>query len=71
MYLKISDVANKLNVTIHTIRYYEKLGLLHVRYFTEQEVQLLQPILEWKELGFSLQQLKLIAKLEKNGLGGK
>lgn len=34
-------------------------------------VQLLQAILEWKELGFSLQQLKLIAKLEKNGLGGK
>lgn len=77
MLLKISEVAEKLNISIHTIRYYEKMGIIRVnrqnniRVFTEQDVRLLQAVLEWKELGFTLEQVKTIAELEKNGLGCK
>lgn len=77
MLLKISEVAEKLNISIHTIRYYEKLGMIQVnrqngiRVFTVQDVKLLRAILEWKELGFTLEQVKTIAALEKNGLGCK
>ncbi|MGC5325739.1 MerR family transcriptional regulator [Brevibacillus sp. SYSU BS000544] len=77
MLLKISEVAEMLNISIHTIRYYEKLGMIQVnrqnsiRVFTEQDVKLLRAILEWKELGFTLEQVKTIAALEKNGLGCK
>lgn len=75
MLLKISEVAKQLNISIHTIRYYEKLGIIQVtrknniRYFSEQDVRLLKALLEWKDLGFTLEQVKLIAQLEKNGLG--
>ncbi|MET3289389.1 UNVERIFIED_CONTAM: DNA-binding transcriptional MerR regulator [Brevibacillus sp. OAP136] len=74
---KIGDVAKQLNLTVPTIRYYEEIGQLQiarknkVREFTPQDIQLLHAIREWKELGFSLNELREIAALEKNGLGCK
>ncbi|MGF7047852.1 putative AdoMet-dependent methyltransferase [Paenibacillus sp. DS2015] len=60
--MKITEVANKLNISARTIRFYEEKGLLFphkqehnlYRTFTEQDIWRLQTIISLREAGMSL-----------------
>ena len=67
--LKIGDFAKKTNVSVKTVRYYDKRGLLKpawidrftgYRYYRLDQVGRLNRILALKDLGFSLEQIKHI-----------
>lgn len=63
---KVSDVASMLNINIETIRYYEKQGLLPeftrsasgYRVFSKEHIIRLRFILEAKDFGFLLKEIK-------------
>jgi DNA-binding transcriptional MerR regulator len=66
--MKIQELADKMGLTIHTIRFYEKEGLLdnrHVRResnnyrnYSEEAVQRLKLIKKFQSIGCSLAELK-------------
>ncbi len=64
----IGDLARMAGVSIRTLRYYDKIGLLkpserarsRYRYYGEGELLRLQQILFYKELDFSLKEIKAI-----------
>ncbi|MFI3236900.1 MAG: MerR family transcriptional regulator [Lachnospiraceae bacterium] len=66
MGLKISDVAKEFEITTHTIRYYDKLGLLTqiqrgeggVRCFTQEDIDRLGVIKCLKNTGMTMQDIK-------------
>lgn len=68
------EFARRANVTVRTIRYYEKMGLIKpekigkngYRYYGEQEFARLQRILTLKMLGFSLEEIREFSLNEKN-----
>jgi DNA-binding transcriptional MerR regulator len=67
-YFKIGDVAEMLNTTVRTIRYYEEEGLLlphrtdgGTRLYSEHHVDRLKAALHLAENGFSLDVIGLIA----------
>ena len=63
--MNVSEVARKVGVTPHTVRYYARLGLLkpqrdpRSRYkkFTESDIARLQFILRARSLGFTLSEI--------------
>jgi len=70
--LTIGQVAKKTNVNIETIRYYESLGVLPkphrnpnsgYRQYKENTIERLNFILNAKELGFSLKEIKQLFAL--------
>lgn len=68
--MKISQLALKTNTPASTIRYYEKTGLISVkrltngyRHYPEQAIELILLIKRAKSLGFSLSEIKIIAKI--------
>ena len=67
-YFKIGDVAEMLNTTVRTIRYYEEEGLLlphrtdgGTRLYSDHHVNRLKAIIHLAENGFSLDVIRLIA----------
>ncbi|MDR9854808.1 MerR family transcriptional regulator [Paenibacillus sp. VCA1] len=68
MMMRILELADKMGLTIHTIRYYEKEGLLddrHVRResnnyrnYSEEAVERLKLIKNFQSIGCSLAELK-------------
>ena len=65
--LKIGDFSKLAQVSVKTLRYYGKLGLLEptwidrftgYRYYTLDQLPRLNRILALKDLGFSLEQIK-------------
>lgn len=70
---RIGDIAKECNVTIRTVRYYEELGLLkqnrrskgNQRYYSDSDILYIKRILELKDLGFSLDEIKKIISLKK------
>lgn len=66
--LKIHQVAKLSNVTVRALQYYDFIGLLTpkrdensgYRFYGNEELEKLQQILFFKELGFSLKQIKEI-----------
>jgi MerR family copper efflux transcriptional regulator len=68
MMMKIQELADKMGLTIHTIRFYEKEGLLddrHVRResnnyrnYSEEAVERLRLIKKFQSIGCSLAELK-------------
>ncbi|MNI24816.1 Mercuric resistance operon regulatory protein [compost metagenome] len=66
--MKIQELADKMGLTIHTIRFYEKEGLLderHVRResnnyrnYSEEAIQRLKLIKKFQSIGCSLAELK-------------
>lgn len=66
--MKIQELADKMGLTIHTIRYYEKQGLLddrHVRResnnyrnYSDEAVERLRLIKNFQSIGCSLAELK-------------
>ena len=68
MYYKINEIARIAGVSTRTIRYYDTIGLLVpveitdslYRLYDESSINRLQLILLYKEIGFELQQIKII-----------
>lgn len=67
-YLKIGEVAELLDITVRTIRYYEEEQLLEpyrtdggTRLYSKQHLARLKAILHLTENGFSLDVIRLIA----------
>lgn len=66
MKYQIGEAAAMTGVSIRTLRYYDKIGLLKpaeiseagYRYYTEREISLLQQILFYRELEFPLEDIK-------------
>lgn len=72
MKLKIGELAKKTGANIQTIRYYERLGILHpvsktesgYRLYDEKELKRLIFIRHAKELGFTLKEIGELMELE-------
>ncbi|MCH9394070.1 MerR family transcriptional regulator, partial [Limosilactobacillus reuteri] len=61
------QLAQKCNVSIRTIQYYDRRGLLHakrtengLRHYNDQDLKQLQEILIYKQLGFNLKDIQQI-----------
>lgn len=68
----ISEIAEISGVSIRTLQHYDQIGLLqpnrfgnHYRYYTDMEIDILQQILIYKELGLKLKQIISIVKDER------
>ena len=73
---KIGDFSKRCEVTIKTLRWYDKLGLLvpdfidkftGYRYYGMEKVAEMQRITELKDIGFSLEEIKQFCSAEKDG----
>ena len=65
-FMTVGEVAKKMGVTVRTLQYYDREGLLHPsaeseggrRLYTDKDLVLLHQILSLKSLGFSLKDIK-------------
>ena len=65
-YMTVGELAKKMGVTVRTLQYYDKIGLLCPsaeseggrRLYTPKDLILLHQILSLKSLGFSLKHIK-------------
>lgn len=69
--MRIGEIAAFFNVSVKAMRVYEKMGILKpvktdktngYRYYTADQVKQLDAILELRELGFSLSEIKNLLK---------
>ena len=66
----VKELAKLASISVRTLHYYDKIGLLKpafrsekgYRYYGRNELLLLQQILFYKELGFSLKDIEAIIK---------
>jgi DNA-binding transcriptional MerR regulator len=71
----ISSVAECTGVSIDTLRYYERIGLIHEvdrlsnthRRYTESDIQWIQFLLRLRATGMSIQQMLKYARLQRLG----
>ena len=70
--LKISEFAEITGLSKDTIRYYEKMDLLHPemkgmhREYNKQNIESVEVILKLKQTGFSLQEIKMLFEWSHN-----
>lgn len=70
--MKIGEFAVRTNISKDTIRYYEKIGLLHpeiknkYRDYNNNDIILIQTIMKLKQNGFSLLEIKMLFDWSKN-----
>lgn len=70
--MKISEFATCTGLSKDTIRYYEKMNLLHPeiknkhRDYNEQDIVIIDTILKLKQTGFSLQEIRLLFDWSQN-----
>ncbi|WP_053217785.1 MerR family transcriptional regulator [Virgibacillus senegalensis] len=70
--MKISEVASCTGLSKDTIRYYEKVGLLHPkaekhhRDYNEQDIEIIEVIVKLKDTGFSLKEIKMLLDWSKD-----
>ncbi|MEG3005155.1 MAG: MerR family transcriptional regulator, partial [Anaerorhabdus sp.] len=65
-YLTVGELSKKMNVTVRTLQYYDKEGLLTPssmteggrRLYSSKDIIKLYQILSFKSLGFSLEDIK-------------
>ncbi|WP_068774791.1 MerR family transcriptional regulator [Paenibacillus sp. FJAT-26967] len=65
---KVKEVADLVGVSVRTLHHYDEIGLLHPDYvnaagyrlYTDKGLQRLQQILFFREIGFSLQEIKTL-----------
>lgn len=67
--MRIGEIADFFNISQKAVRLYEKKGIIHpakidretgYRYYTVEQVQQLNALLELKSLGFSLNEIKKV-----------
>lgn len=66
--MKVSDVAKLTGVTVRTLHYYDEIGLLPpsevtssgYRVYNDADLEVLQQILFFRELDFSLEEIREI-----------
>jgi len=71
----ISGVAGRTGVSIDTLRYYERIGLIHGvrrlsnthRRYTESDIQWIQFLLRLRATGMSIQQMLVFTRLRRLG----
>jgi DNA-binding transcriptional MerR regulator len=64
----IGHIAKLAHVSVRTLRHYDRIGLLHpsahseagYRLYSSQDLERLQRILCYRQLGFSLRQIKAL-----------
>ena len=72
MRMKISELSKCTGVSKDTIRYYEKLNLIHPkmsnkhRAYDEHHIEILRTILKLKQSGFTLQEIKMLFEWSQN-----
>lgn len=70
--VKIGEFAERTGISKDTIRYYEKIGLLHpeiinkYREYNNNDVILIETIIKLKKTGFSLLEVKMLFDWSKN-----
>jgi DNA-binding transcriptional MerR regulator len=73
--LTIQEAAEKTGLTVHTLRYYERIGLLmpigraangHRRY-SQQDINLIRTLNLWRQTGMSLDDIQEYVKLVQEG----
>lgn len=76
VFMRIGEIAAFFNVSVKAMRVYERMGILKpvkvdektgYRYYTADQVKQLDALLELKELGFSLGEIR---KLLESGISG-
>jgi len=77
MSYRIGEMARLLGTSEHTLRYYEKIGLVvpkrdpnKNRYYTDEDANWMRFILHMKQTGMSLEDLKRYIDLFGKGQGG-
>ncbi|WP_026674084.1 MerR family transcriptional regulator [Alkalihalobacterium bogoriense] len=68
MSMKVKEVANLVGISVRALHHYDEIGLLSpkvksekgYRLYSDNDLEKLQQILSFKELGFSLKQIKEI-----------
>jgi DNA-binding transcriptional MerR regulator len=74
--LQIGEVADRIGLSLRTIRYYEEVGLAvpsarsegGFRLYTEDDVERLRVIMQMKPLGFALEEMReLLQALDDGG----
>lgn len=73
--MNMKSFTQRLKLSEHTIRYYERIGLLNIarnhsghREFCEQDIEWMQFILRLKETGMPLAEILCYAKLRAQGV---
>jgi DNA-binding transcriptional MerR regulator len=71
----IQEAAEKTGLTVHTLRYYERIGLLqpigragngHRRY-SQQDITLIQTLNRWRQTGMPLDEVQRYVKMIQQG----
>ncbi|RMH12539.1 MAG: heavy metal-responsive transcriptional regulator [Gammaproteobacteria bacterium] len=73
--MRIGELAKKIKVSIDTVRYYEQRGLLPrpsrsqsgYRQYSSEDIRRLRFIVQAKELGFTLEEIKQLLALRTDG----
>lgn len=69
MLYSIGEISSAVNISKDTLRYYDEVGVLKpcmvdpdngYRYYSEEQVAVIMKILEYKDYGFSLEQIKTL-----------
>lgn len=66
----INSISKRCNVSIDTLRYYDKIGLLRpsrrnkIRDYSEEDVEKLNTIIAMKNMLFSLEEIKKLLNLD-------
>lgn len=68
--MKIGEVSKEYNISVETLRFYDKAGLLvperinNIRFYSDRDIKKLKEILEMKKLMFTLDEIKGILELD-------
>jgi len=71
--LKIKEFSNLCKCSVHTLRYYDEIGLLkplvvddksHYRFYKKEQVLVYMEIKQFQEIGFSIQEIKLLCDMD-------
>ena len=73
--MKISEASQASGCHLETIRYYERIGLMPAptrtgsgyRSYSEQDVERLRFITRGRDLGFSLDEIRSLMRLDQDG----
>jgi DNA-binding transcriptional MerR regulator len=71
----IQEVAQATGLSAHTLRYYERIGLIHPiereqnthRYYTADDVGWIQFLLKLRAIGMSIKDMQTYAELQRQG----